>query len=234
MGSVRNVAASTIITQILYELRDPHGTDYNHDGAYAELLGYINRCNELVYEILVDDNSELIQTGSGTLSTVAGTQSYALSSNSMGDFWLPKRIGYRGGKPVYAVWISEYDPMYMCEQNDIYDAIIANQGSTTSRAQPDEFCIIGDYLWFKDVPDAVYTVNLKYYPNFVPLTATTDYMPYKNLFNNDIIEGVKIFAKQRNELGVNVDATLKDLFMDRAMKLQRMRNPSRSFIRPRV
>lgn len=230
MGDARTVAASDVISSILYELRDPDGNNYNKDGAYAELLGYINRCNELIYEILVDENSELVRTGSGTVTTVAGTQSYALADNDMGDFWLPARLKY----DRYAVWISEYEPMEMCEQEDLYDAINANEGSTTSRAMPERFCVIGDNLWFEEVPDAAYTVNLRYFPNFVPLADTNATMPYKNLFNNDIIEGVKIFAKHRNQIGVNVDSALKNMFQQRALRLSRMRNKQPVTIHPRI
>lgn len=213
MGAALSVTAANIITKVLYELRDPSGTNYNKDGAYAELLGYINRCLEWLYEILVGVESELVRTGSGTITTVAGTQSYALSSNSMGDLWFPHRV-----------WISTYQPMDQCEEADIYDAISANEGGQTSRAQPDEYCIIGDYLWFKDVPDAAYTVNVRYFPNFVPLSATTSAMPYKNLFNNEVIEGVKILAKNRNEMSVSIDASLKDIFYQKAMKIVHKRD----------
>lgn len=230
MGDARTVAASDIITKVLYELRDPDGNNYNKDGGYAELLGYINRCNELIYEILVDENSELVRTGSGTITTVAGTQNYTLADNDMGDFWLPTRLKH----DRYAVWISEYEPMQMCEEEDLYDAINANEGSSTSQAMPERFCLIGGDIWFEDVPDAVYTVNLRYFPNFTPLADTDATMPYKNLFNNDIIEGVKLFAKHRNQIGVSIDATLKNMFQQRALRLSRLRRKDPVSITPRI
>lgn len=213
MAAANTVLASDIITQVLYELRDPNGYIYNKDGAYAEMLGYINRCNELIYEILVDLESELVRTGTGTITTVDGTQSYVLSDNSMGDFWVP-----------YWVWISTYDFMTVCEEQDLEDAIIAEEAGDTSRSLPDEYCIIGDYLWFRDVPDDEYTVNLRYFPNFVGLTAVGDTMPYRNLFNNDIREGVALFAKRRNEKPFQAEAILKDMFMARALKIVKKRS----------
>jgi len=230
MGAAVSILASVIITRALYELRDPDGNNYNKDGAYAELLGYINQCLELIHEILVDENSEIAGTGTGTITTVAGTQSYALSDNTMGDFWLPKRLK----NDTYAVWVSEYAPMEMCTEMDTYDAINANEGSSTSRTQPDEFCIIGDSLWFRDMPDAAYTVNLRYFPNFVALTAVTAAMPYNNLFNNDVIKGVVLLAKNRNEIGIQVDAILKDMFYERAMRIMRKRRKTSSKISPRL
>jgi len=212
MGSARTVAASAIITQVLYELRDPNGNVYNKDGNYAELMGYLNRCSELIYEILVDKESELIRTGSGTLTTVDGTQSYALSSNDMGDLWT-----------AYWVWIVTKDFMTVCEEWTLEDAITAEEAGDTSRSEPDQYCLIGDDIWFRDVPDDEYTVRLRYYPNFIPLSATTEAMPYKNLFNNDIIEGIKLFAKNRNERSFQAEAILKDRFMARAMQIMEKR-----------
>lgn len=222
MGDARTVAASAIITSVLYELRDPNGTNYNRDGAYAELLGYINRCLEEIYEILVDERSELIRTGSGTITTVDGTQSYDLSANSMGDLWVPHRV-----------WISEYEPMEMCEEEDLYDAINDEEIGDTARTRPEAYCLVGDYIWFKDVPDDAYTVNLRYFPNFTPLASTAASMPHKNLFNNEVIEGVKVLAKHRNDRGVSIDATLKDIFRIRAMRVERRRRKKTVRIVPR-
>ena len=229
MGNANTITASSIITEVLYDLRDPNGYIYNKDGAYAELLGYLNRCNELIYEILVKKNSELIRTGTGTITTVAGTQSYALSSNSMGDFWLPRPLG----ENRYAVWISEYEPMSMCEESDLYDAINANEGSSTSTAMPDRFCIIGDYIWFEDAPNDAYTVNLRYFPNFVGLTSTAATMPYKNLFNNEIREGIIFYAKRRNERDYGAEAVLRDMFNRRAMQLIGLREKNSVRIKPK-
>jgi hypothetical protein len=226
MGDARDVAASTIIDQIEYELRDADNTNYST----TELLAYINRCNEWIYEILVDENSEMVGTSTGTITTVAGTQNYTLADNSMGDFWLPVRL--KNGR--HAVWISEYEPMQMCSEDDLYDAINANEGSTTSRAQPERFCLRGGDIWFEEVPDDAYTVNLRYYPNFTPLADTSANMPYYNLFNNDIIEGVKVLAKNRNERGANVDAMLKNMFQERALRLMRMRRKNEVSIKPRI
>jgi len=53
-------------------------------------------------------------------------------------------------------------------------------------------------------------------------------MPYKNLFNNEIAEGVKILAKHWNDKGVSVDAILKDIFHKRAMKVLNMRKKTKS------
>jgi len=218
MGAARTVTTTTIKTDVRYELRDEDKVLYSD----AELLAYINKCLEMTYEILVYEKSELIRTGTGTVTTVAGTQSYALADNTMGDLWVPHRI-----------WVDTYEPMDWCEEEDLYDTINEEEaGNTSHRSQPDEYCIVGDYLWFKEAPDDAYTVRLKYFPNFIPLT-TGGTMPYKNLFNQEIIEGVKLLAKYRNELDVQIESILKDLFQNRALKIMRMRRTKTIKITPK-
>ncbi len=80
MALARTVPASKIIEQCRYELRDQAATNYSND----ELLGYLNRCNELIYEILVDKKSELIQTGTSKLVTNDRDQNYNLFNWDMG------------------------------------------------------------------------------------------------------------------------------------------------------
>lgn len=217
MGNARTVLVSDLLTEVTYELRDTGSTNYSS----TELLAYLNRCYDDVYLILVDQESELVRTGTGTITTVDGTQSYALSSNSMGDLLVPHRV-----------WVTNYEPMLLCEEEELYDAINAEEAGDTSRTLPDAYCVVGDYLWFKDVPDDAYTVNVRYFPNFVPV-ASTDNMPLKNLFNNEFKEGIKVLAKHRNQIGVDVDAVLKDIFLSRAMKIVFTRRKRKVSFSPR-
>jgi len=209
MAAARTVAITDFYQNILYELRDPEGNIYNKDGAYAELARYLRRCCELIHDILLDLESEIILTGTGTIATVDGTQSYDLSANTMGDLVLPEKI-----------WITNYERMEVCERWEIDDAIQQEEISDSSRGVPERYCIIGDYIWFETVPDDAYTVNFRYFPNYTdPATS----MPYKNIFNNDITEGVLLFAKRRNERDMGVEAILKDMFLRRASKIIRRR-----------
>lgn len=203
MGDARTVTVSSFIAEVQTELRDPGGNNYTS----SELIPYLNRCYDEVYQILVDKQAEIVRTGSGTLTTVDGTQSYDLSANSMGDLWVPHRV-----------WITNYEPMDECEEEDLYDAINSEELGDSSRTLPDAYCIVGDYIWFKDVPNDAYTVNIRYFPNFVPVSSS-DNLPLKNLFNNEFKEGIKVLAKNRNHIGVNVDAILKDIFRAGAMKI---------------
>ena len=198
-----------MITDIRYELRDTT-TTYQYED--AELLVYINKVSEIIHQMLIDQESEMVRNGSGTITCVAGTQSYDLDDNSMGDLWVPHRV-----------WVDTKEPMTMCEEWELFDSINLEEDSQTGhRAEPCKYCIIEDYIWFKEVPDDTYTVRFKYYPNYTVLT-TASACPFRHIFNQDIVEGVKIFAKNRNEMDVQIDAVLKDYFEQVAQKVMKRR-----------
>lgn len=220
MGNLRTYLVSKAITSVRYELSDTVET-YKYED--EELLEYFNKASEVLYEILIDKKSEIGLTGSGTITTVAGTQSYDLDDSSMGDLWVP-----------YHVWVDTKKPMKMCEIDDLRDAINLEEDSQTAhRTEPTEYCIWDDDLWFKEVPDDAYTVYLRYYPNYTLLT-TSSSMPFRHIFNQAIIEGVKILAKSRNELDIQVEAILKELFEDAAQKVLRHRTHKPVSFKPKL
>lgn len=220
MGSARAITAADLIAQIDYDLRNSTSkTQY----ATAELFVYLNRCLELVYQVLLDSESELILTGTGTITLSAGTSVYSLTSNSMGDLWVP-----------YRVWISEYDPMEEGEEEDRYPYLrLEDEGDTSSRTRPTSFYLEGDNIGFLPYSDDTYTANLKYYPNFVPLSASTENMPFKNLFNMQVAEGVKLFAKNRNNDALSVEASLMEVFQQRALQIMWRRTKQNYRAEPR-
>ena len=209
MGNLKTYLVSEMITDLRYELRDTTAT---YQYADAELLVYINDVSENIHQMLMDKESEIVRNGSGTITCVAGTQSYDLDDNSMGDLWAPHRV-----------WVDEKEPMTMCEEWETFDGINAEERSETGhRCEPIKYCIIEDYIWFKEVPDDTYTVRLKYYPNYVDL-ATTDPCPFRHIFNQDIKKGAAILAKNRNEMDVQVDAILKVTFEQVSQKIMKRR-----------
>lgn len=218
MGELRTYTVESFITDLRYELRDTV-TVYKYTA--NELLSYINKCAEMVHIMLIDKESELVRSGSGTITTSAGTQSYDLDSNSMGDLWAPHRV-----------WVDEKEPMTICEEWELYDGINAEERSETGhRTEPQKYCIIADYIWFKEVPDDAYTVRLKYYPGYALLASDTQ-MPYRNLFNQSILEAVKIVAKNRDEIDVQIDAILKTHFENEIKKVLRRRTVKKIYFRP--
>lgn len=210
MGSARAITAATFIDQINYELRNTNEHQFTED----ESLVYINKMYEMIYMLLCDMRSELVRTGSGSVTTVAGTETYSLTTATMGDFWMPWRIQ-----------ISKYNPMRQVQEDDRWEyKIYEDNSSTALRSRPTMFYIRGDYLGLLPIANAVYTVNVFYFPNFVPLANSGVNMPLNNLFNQQIGEGLKFLAKNREENpNSNIDALLMKMFMDRANKLSRLR-----------
>ena len=178
--------ASDIITEVGYELVNESG-----DFGNSELLAYINHALELLHCELVDRGSELARTGTGSFTTTAGTQSYDLTSESMSDIWR-----------IHRVWVSGSLPMDACEESDLYESINAEEDSETGhRTEPQHWCLIGDTLWFQEVPDDAYTINVRYFPKFSALTINDD-MPYHDLLNLPVKSMVMLLARNRN-LGID-------------------------------
>ncbi len=277
MAASQDTTAETIVDQVDYEMRNTRRKQYTGN----ELFEYLRKCVEMIYAILVDNNSELIATGSGSFSTVAGTEAYDLSSNSMGDLWTIYKLTM--DDPAYAVYLTDassnvYAPLEMVEYENKYSYL---QNASANRNRPTGFYLFGDNMGLLPVADAVYTVTIdKYFPNYVPImgslstwvknttydTAPTadiirhgpskytnilttsgiddiisepwygsgwatywtqdtadNIMPFKNLFNQHIVEGMKIMAKNRENLNFGVDTALMELFQERAYSLSRTR-----------
>ena len=236
MGDARSVLASAIISNVAYELRDKAAQQYTYSTDHDELFVYLNKCLELIYSILADENSELVTTGSGTITTVAGTETYALASNSMGDFWLPSKITggrYHGDYEIYMTDAESniFPPIDLIPYGDRYSYL---QAGSSARSRPVTFYLNGANIGFLPVPDAVYTVTVaRYIPNFVPLEDATKAMPHKNLFNQQVEEGVKMIAKNRNSGGSGYESVMMDLFQQRALEIARGRAKVDFSIKPR-
>ena len=211
MGSAQTVAASAIITGIRYQLRDANSKQY----ADAELLAYINDWNAEVYKALVYDQSELVRTGTGTITTVAGTETYVLSDNTMGDFWAAHRV-----------WVAGFDPLDQEDESARYD--YEQTDGTFTRGQPESFYIEAGSMGFVPVPDAAYTVRLKYFPEFAPIASTAGAMPYRNLFNQQIAYGAQLTAKARQMQNAAIETSMMQLHADIAHKIVSLRSKSNS------
>lgn len=235
MGNARDVAASTIISNVAYELRDKAAQQYTYSTAHDELFVYLNKCLEMIYGILTEENSELVTTGSGTITTVAGTETYVLSASAMGDLWIPAKITggmYDGDHEIYLTDSSSniYPPIKMVPYGNRYSYVISG---SASRSRPVGFYLNSGNLGLLPVPDAVYTVALRYIPNWTPLATSAAYMPFKNLFNQQVEEGIKMIAKQRNNLGAGYESVMMDLFQNRALEISRLRMKVDYSIKPR-
>ena len=211
MGSAQAPTAGEIIAGVRYQLRDQNSKQYTDD----ELLTFLNDWNAEVYKALVYDQSELIRTGSGTITTVAGTETYSLSAVgvAMGDLWAPHRV-----------WIAGYEPLELGVEDDRYDYEQAD--GTFTRRQPESFYLTAGSMGFVPVPDAIYTVRVKYYPEFVPLASVMATMPYRNLFNQQIAYGVQLTAKARQMQNAAIETSMMQLHADIAHKIVSLRTGS--------
>ena len=213
MGSARTLNAASFISQIDYELRNTNQLN----PTAAESLVTLNKMYEMIYMILADMKSELVRTGTGTITTVAGTETYSLSTNSMGDFWMPWRLQ-----------VKQYAPLVQVSEDDRWDYKIyedATPATTTSRARPTMFYVSSGNVGLLPIPDAVYTVYVFYIPNFVPLATSAAGMPFYHLFNQQIGEGMKMLFKNRQESPNSIiDGLLMQMFQKRAFHVARMRN----------
>jgi hypothetical protein len=237
MAAARTITISDFIDQINYDLRNTKSVEFTD----AEMLIHINRMFEMIYYILFDMNSELILSSGSTVSTVAGTETYALSSDfaaNISDLWAPYRLegdNYREGH--CAVYITDsssviYEPLEMVEYAERYSYLIAG---STSRTRPVSFYIDGDNIGLLPVPDAVYTLTIdKYFPNFTPASAASENMPYKNIFNQAIGNGVKLLAKNRNDDSIAVETELMKIFTDAAKRIVKYRRHRPVQLRRRI
>ncbi len=160
----------------------------------------------------------MVRTGTGTVATVNGTETYDLSANSMGDLWVP-----------YKVWITGSDPMAQVEEEDRWSYI--DSDGNLSNDEPVEYYLDADhYIGFLDEPDAAYTVNFIYYPNYVYESSDANNVPYRGQFNSSIIEGMKMWARNRSRSPASVEAALLAYFQDMGLKLDRKRRVRQSAI----
>lgn len=235
MGSARTYTVANLITEVQFDLRDKLT---NSRFETSEILAYFNRCYEMIFMLLVGMNSELAATGSGTITLVDGTETYALASNTMGDFWVPYKLytQNRQGQDTYAIYLTDassgiHDTLPMIPYEERFEYL---QGGTASEAQPQGFYLFGDYIGFLPVPDAAYTCTIaKYFPNFVGLSVNES-CPFRNIFNQDILHGIQMFANNRNDKSnLAIETQLMDYFRERAMKIMGMRMEEKSKFSPR-
>jgi hypothetical protein len=201
MGAARVVTAENIKARVNYELRNTH----QHQFTEPEILAYINKWLEFTHQFLIESASDLVRTGTGSITTEVGTEKYSLVGNNMGDLLT-----------THKVWVVGSEPMDQCPEDDRDAYVVADETDASGYDEPLSFYLEGDYIGFLPFPDTAYTVNFKYYPEYSPLEDIDSAMPYRNLFNLQIEEGAKILAKNRENYGTNVDAALMEIFKERA------------------
>lgn len=200
---------SDLITNASYELIDIDHTQWSE----VELFTYFKKCHRLLHQVLIDSESELVRTGTGDITTTAGQEKYVLNEEDMGDLWT-----------IHKVWVSEYDPMDFVEEDERYQYVKSEEeGQTSARTRPDSYYLTLNDIAFLPFPDIAYTINIIYYPQYTAPSAITENTPYRGLFDGLLEEGILMYAKNRNELPMNVEGVLLDMFERQAMRLSRKR-----------
>ena len=218
MAAAQTYTVQEIIDVCNYELRNQHRRQYSD----AEMLEYVRKCLELIYQCLVQEKSELIRTGYSNFPTVVGQEIYDLTATppNAGDFWSP-----------YRIWLDTYEnsPLELCNEEERYTHIASG-----TNGQPQQFYLEGDNIGLLPFPDEIYTVRIKYYPNFVPPASGAVNMPFKNLFNLQIQEGVIMMAQNRESLNSTIHAALMEMFENRVHEIIKTRRLHTVSMRPKL
>ena len=185
---------SALITETLYDLRDPDGTNYNKDGAYAELLAYLNRGVRALNSVLVGLGSDLVHA-TATLTISEDDDYVAASDNFITD---------------RSLWIDTNQL-----QRLTVDEIYRKQKSISDTGEPSYYTVEGLNFIFERDADADYSLTVHYNSKPTALVVGSD-MPYNDIFNDALSKSVVVQAKNRNELGVNVDAAMENIFQSAA------------------
>ena len=208
-----------LITNCGYELIDTDQTQWTAN----ELFTYFKKAHRLLHQVLIDSESELVRTGTGDITTVAGTEKYSLNDNDMSDLWT-----------IHKIWVDSEDPMEMCEEEERYTYLKSEEeGSTSARTTPTDYYLTLNDIAFLPFPDDIYNVNIIYYPEYVAPASTTDNTPYRGLFDSLLEESMIMYSKNRNELPMNIEGVLLDMFERQAMRLSRKRRIKRYQLSPR-
>lgn len=208
MSSARAVSVSDLTTRFNFELRNSSGKQWTT----TETLEYVNKWMEFVHQILSEHESDLVKTGTGSFTTSEGVELYDLSVNAMGDLLFPVKVWLSG--------ITEIEPV---DESDRMDHVLSDEQGNGAYSQPASYYLEGDNMGLLPFPDSTgYTVKIKYIPDYTALLVSST-MPFKNIFNNVLVEGVKIIAKNREEYGTAVDAAILEIFQDKAMSIIRKR-----------
>ena len=210
---------SDLITNCGFELIDQDHNQWSE----TELFTYFKKAHRLLHQVLIDSESELVRTGTGTIITVAGTEKYVLADENMSDLWI-----------VHKIWVSEYDPIDMVEEDSRYTYVKSEEeGEISARSRPDGYYLTLNDIGFLPFPDSAYTINIVYYPEYTSPSSIEENTPYRGLFDNLLEECMIMYSKNRNELSMNIEGVMLDLFEQQAMRLSRKRRKKVYQISPR-
>ena len=153
---------STLITEVRKEIQEPIQVtppSATNTGQWddTEISGWLNDANQDLTE------AAEIESPATVITTVAGTESYALPS----DFLRIRRVEVQD-QAASTLWA----PLY---QGSI-DIRLPNtiSGAITGRGRPASYFLYAGLLYLVPIPDAVYSVNVFYYRRAPDLVVGSD------------------------------------------------------------
>lgn len=216
---------ANILTAVGYRIfSDGTAIDTSSEPSQAECIQWTNEVCEELLTICITTGSEIGRT-TATVSLVDGTASY----NDLASLlFAPATMRGKDGMNYsgFILKTSVRNPLKLTTE----DALIDHDPSNES--EPDEFYIDGsNNLIFLPTPDDSYTAKIPYYPYHTALTATSDTIPFKKIFDNVIIESVVMRAQNRDEYDLTYELKWFSYIRSQAKKIIYMRkNPNVSFV----
>ena len=213
------------LTQTLAQLRsatrrltDTEGTDALERHPNADVNDYVNRGLAALHRILVRSRGDQRYLTQGTITTVAGTSSYALSSvASTMMHVISVDITLDGRK----VWLDAFQPE---------EYALLSDTNNSSDGRPTAYAIRGDNLVLLPVPTAVYSGSLWYVPHVVTMTADADVFDTIDRLDDYVIHYAGLFIAMKDkawELAALLKANLGEMRTD-IEAIARSRDPNSS------
>ena len=209
---------ANILTAVGYRINETISA--SSDPTQTECIQWINEVCEELLTVCIETGSEIGRT-TASISLVDGTSSYAdLASLLFAPTSLRGTDGceYSG----YIQKTNVRNPLILTTEAALIDY------DPSLESEPCEFYIDGsNNLIFLPTPDDSYTAKIPYYPYHTALTATTDTIPFKRIYDNVIIESVVMRAQNRDEYDLTFELKWFSYIRSQAKKIIYLRkNPN--------
>ena len=183
---------ASVLTSLRYDLRDSDSRQFED----TELVDYMNRGLTILDSTLASKQSDWVHKTDDafTLATATNEEPYPTDLKTVRDVWEgTNRLVKKSTDYIY------YQRKFI----------------TTGR--PRCYALEGVNFIFDYTADQEYTLTVHYNKKSTALTATGD-MPFNDDFNLVLQQGVVLFAKNRNNKELNVDAVIGNMFEEAVNK----------------
>jgi hypothetical protein len=189
---------ASILTSMRYDLRDSDARQFVDD----ELVDYINRGLTILDSTLAAKQSDWVHKTDDSFTLASGSNEESYPT----DF-----------KTVRSIW----EDSNQIVKKDVDYIYYQRKFITTGR--PYCFAIEDTNFIFDYTADQEYTLTVHYNKKSTALT-TSGNMPFNDDFNLVLQQGAVLFAKNRNNKELNIDAVIGSMFEEAANKNVLKRN----------